>query len=156
MPIFENQIPVIDCSCILGPLEEIEDSEAFKAFTKQLGDGMSQVGFVYFVNHGIHPSKVRRNYKQKCFFMLKQRKWIIIHCNGIIGARSSVEMLGVLQLATGDKNEVQEVGCCRELPRIYCTGRRDVRESVRTIESFSLIQWTHGKWVRKLIIVSTT
>jgi len=49
----EHKVPVIDCSKILRPLEEIENTDDFKSFVQQLGHAMSKVGFVYFVNHGI-------------------------------------------------------------------------------------------------------
>jgi isopenicillin N synthase-like dioxygenase len=55
-------IPIIDCS---GLFEANETSETFRAFTKTLGEAMSQVGFAYFVNHGVDSSTV------SCLFCIR-------------------------------------------------------------------------------------
>ncbi len=54
----QGTLAVIDCSKITGPLENVQHTEAFKKFTKELGDGMSGIGFVYFVNHELAPKTV--------------------------------------------------------------------------------------------------
>jgi hypothetical protein len=56
--VIPTRIPIIDCSGIFGPLEQIENDDSFKEFTEKLGDFMSGVGFVYFINHGVKPSTV--------------------------------------------------------------------------------------------------
>jgi len=55
-----SRLPVIDCSQIQGALEDVQDTEAFQKFTKELGDGMSGAGFVYFINYDVNTSTVRK------------------------------------------------------------------------------------------------
>lgn len=52
------EIPILDCSKISGSYADLKKSDGFKEFTKQLGDGMSGIGFVYLINHGIQPKQV--------------------------------------------------------------------------------------------------
>jgi hypothetical protein len=54
----EVKVPVIDCSGISGRLEEAQDTKCIAEFTKQLGDGMKELGFVCFINHGVNESIV--------------------------------------------------------------------------------------------------
>ena len=53
-----TELAVIDCAPVAGSLEDVQHTEAFKQFTKKLGDAMSEIGFVYFVNHGLESSTV--------------------------------------------------------------------------------------------------
>ncbi|OXA51656.1 2-oxoglutarate-Fe(II) type oxidoreductase ppzD [Folsomia candida] len=52
----KSEIPILDCSKISGSYDGVSDSDGFEEFAKQLGDGMSSIGFVYLTNHGVHHS----------------------------------------------------------------------------------------------------
>jgi isopenicillin N synthase-like dioxygenase len=54
-----SEIPILDCSNIAGPYYKgLESTQGFKEFMKDLCDGMSGIGFVYLINHGVDPAIV--------------------------------------------------------------------------------------------------
>jgi len=68
-----DKVPILDCSDIAGPLEEVQDKPGFDSFTEKLGAAMSGIGFVYLVNHGVNPDTVENLYSiSREFFELPQ------------------------------------------------------------------------------------
>jgi isopenicillin N synthase-like dioxygenase len=71
MAMANTQIPILDCSKISGLLELVQTTPEFQKFTKEFGDAMSDVGFVYLVNHGVDPQIIEAIYaKSRDFFQL--------------------------------------------------------------------------------------
>jgi len=55
------KIPVLDCAEISGQLPEIQETQTFRNFARQLGDGMRTVGFAYLINHhDTEPAMVKK------------------------------------------------------------------------------------------------
>ncbi|XP_021955148.1 1-aminocyclopropane-1-carboxylate oxidase [Folsomia candida] len=67
----KSEIPILDCSKISGTYDGVSKAEGFEEFAKQLGDGMSGIGFVYLTNHGVHHSIISTAFSEsRNFFEL--------------------------------------------------------------------------------------
>ena len=55
----QHGIPVLDCTGIVGSLEDIKETDSFRKFAKKLGTGMRDVGFLYLINHHTNPNAVK-------------------------------------------------------------------------------------------------
>jgi len=67
-----EKIPIIDCSKINGPLENIK-KEDLKSFADEFGTALNGIGFAYLINHGVDLDKIEKVYEvSKEFFDMSE------------------------------------------------------------------------------------